>query len=67
MALAKDLLEKLGKGRRKAEEDDAKRRAEKLGLRYLDLISVHVPTEIKAMTLVPEEKAKAAARGSPVR
>ncbi|KKU94511.1 MAG: hypothetical protein UY26_C0001G0063 [Candidatus Jorgensenbacteria bacterium GW2011_GWA1_48_13] len=60
MALAKELLEKLSKGRRKAEEEDAKRRAKKLGLRYLDLISVHVPTEIKAMTLVPEEKAKAA-------
>ncbi len=60
MALAKDLSEKLGAQRRRAEEDDAKRRAEKSGLRYLDLISVRVPTEIKAMALVPAEKAKSA-------
>ena len=61
MALSpKGLEEKLAKQRREAEEDDAKRRAEKLGLRYLDLISTGVPTEIKAMRLVPEEEARAA-------
>jgi len=60
MALAKDLTAKLAEQRRRAEENDAKRRAESSGLRYLDLISVHVPTEIKAMALVPEEKAKSA-------
>lgn len=56
----KDLEEKLAKQRREAEEADAKRRADKLGLRYLDLISVNVPTEIKAMELVPEAQARAA-------
>jgi type II secretory ATPase GspE/PulE/Tfp pilus assembly ATPase PilB-like protein len=56
----KDLEEKLQKQKRLAEENDAKRRAEKLGFAYLDLISVKVPTEIKAMQLVPEEQAKKA-------
>ncbi|HXF44248.1 MAG TPA: GspE/PulE family protein [Candidatus Paceibacterota bacterium] len=60
MTLAKDLLEKLDEERRRAEEEDARRRAEAAGIRYLNLISVHVPTEIKAMALVPEEKAKSA-------
>lgn len=56
----KELEEKLQKQKRASEENDAKRRAEKLGLAYLDLISVKVPTEIKAMQLVPEEAAKKA-------
>jgi type IV pilus assembly protein PilB len=55
-----DLEEKLAAQRRAAEEADAKRRAEKLGLPYLDLISTRVPTEIKAMQLVPEEEARKA-------
>lgn len=55
-----DIEEILQKQRREAEEKDAKRRAEKLGLRYIDLISVKTPTSIKAMELVPEEKAKKA-------
>lgn len=60
MIQAKDLAEKLLKQRREAEENDAKRRAEKLGLRHINLISIRVPTEIKAMQLVPETKAKEA-------
>ncbi|MCP6720098.1 MAG: GspE/PulE family protein [Patescibacteria group bacterium] len=60
MAQAKDLAEKLLKQRREAEENDAKRRAEKLGLRHINLISVKVPTEIKAMQLVSETEAKEA-------
>jgi type II secretory ATPase GspE/PulE/Tfp pilus assembly ATPase PilB-like protein len=60
MAQIKDLSERLEKERREAEERDAKRRAEKLGVKYLDLISVRVPTEIKAMNIIPEEEAKAA-------
>ncbi len=54
------LEEQLARQRRAAEEDDAKRRAAKFGLSYLDLISTRVPTEIKARALVPEDKAKAA-------
>ena len=60
MAQTKDLAEKLLKQRRGAEENDAKRRAEKLGLRHINLISVRVPTEIKTMQLVPEAEAKEA-------
>ena len=56
----KGLSEKLAAQRRIAEENDAKRRAEKLGLPYLDLVSVRVPTEIDAMKLVPEEQARQA-------
>jgi len=54
------LEEKLAEERRQAEERDAQRRAQKLGLPYLNLISVKVPTEIKAMALVPEVQAKEA-------
>ncbi|MAF79950.1 hypothetical protein CL629_02635 [bacterium] len=46
--------------RRKAEEEDARRRAKKLNFPYLDLVSVRVPTELKAMELVPEAEARAA-------
>ncbi len=60
MAQIKELAEKLKRQRREVEEKDAKRRAEKAGFRYLDLISVMVPTEIKAMQLVPEAEAKEA-------
>jgi len=54
------LEEKLLGQRREAEENDAKRRAQKSGLPYLNLISAKIPTEIKAMSLVPEEEAKKA-------
>jgi len=54
------LRTQLDTERRRAEEADAKRRAAALGLPYLDLISVRVPTEIKAMQLVKEEEAHAA-------
>jgi len=60
MLQSKDLAEKLQEERKKAEEKDAERRAQKLGLPYLNLVSVKVPTEIKAMALVPEEEAKTA-------
>jgi len=60
MLQIKDLDERLKRQKREAEENDAKRRAEKDGLSYLDLISTKVPTEIKAMVLVPEKEAKAA-------
>ncbi len=60
MALNPTLEEQLARERRRAEEEDAKRRAQKFGLTYLDLISTRVPTEIKAMALVPEERAKSA-------
>ncbi|MGC9610664.1 MAG: GspE/PulE family protein [Minisyncoccia bacterium] len=56
----KSLDDQLQKQNREAEEKDAKRRAKKYGLDYLDLISTKTPTEIKAMELVPEEDAKAA-------
>lgn len=54
----KDLEEKLKHERERAEENDAKRRAEKLGVSYLDLVSVRTPTEIKAMAALPETEAK---------
>ncbi len=57
---SKDLEDQIQKQRREAEEKDAERRAKKYGLDYLDLISTKVPTEIKAMELVPEAEAKAA-------
>lgn len=60
MTRMQDLEEQLKKQRKLAEEDDAKRRAERLNLPYLDLISIKVPTEIKAMQLVPEAKAREA-------
>lgn len=52
------LDEQMLKAKRLAEEADAKRRAEQLHLPYLDLISVRVPTEIKAMQKVKEADAK---------
>ncbi len=58
--MAVDLDDFLAKQRREAEERDAKRRAGKLGMSYLDLVSVGVPTEIDAMKIVDEQKARAA-------
>ena len=60
MFQTKALEEKLARQRKAAEEADAKRRAAALKLPYLNLISVKVPTEIKAMQLVPEAEAKEA-------
>ena len=60
MFKSKDLDDQLLKQRREAEEKDAERRAKKYGLGHLDLISTKVPTEIKAMQLVPETDAKEA-------
>ncbi|MEK7465545.1 MAG: GspE/PulE family protein [Patescibacteria group bacterium] len=59
MLSPKDLQAMLQKQRHAAEENDAKRRAERLRLPYMDLVSLHVPTELKAMALVPEESARA--------
>lgn len=60
MFQTKAVDEKLARQRKTAEEADAKRRAEALKLPYLDLVSVKVPTEIKAMQLVPEAEAREA-------
>lgn len=60
MLQTKALEEKLARQRKAAEEADAKRRAEALKLPYLDLVSVKVPTEIKAMQLIEEAEAKEA-------
>ncbi len=54
------LEDKLSAERKQAEERDAQRRAEKADLPYLDLISVQIPTELKAMALVPEADARQA-------
>ena len=56
----KDLNAQLLKSKRLAEENDAKRRAEILQIPYLDLISVRVPTELKAMEIIKEEDARKA-------
>lgn len=60
MLQTKGLDDRLAKQRREAEEADAKRRAETLKIPYLDLVSVKVPTEIKAMQLIPESEAREA-------
>ncbi|MCL4399757.1 GspE/PulE family protein [Patescibacteria group bacterium] len=56
----KDIEEELKNQKRDAEENDAKRRADKNKLPYLNLISNKVPTEIKAMELIPESDSKKA-------
>lgn len=60
MATPKDITEQLAEQRRTAEEADAKRRATQLGFPYLNLISTTVPTEIKALRLVPRADAERA-------
>ncbi len=60
MLQSKALEEQVRRQRKEAEENDAKRRAQKLGLPYTDLISTSVPTEIKALSLVSETDAKKA-------
>jgi len=55
-----DFEEKLAAERKQAEERDTERRAVKFGFPYLNLISVKVPTELKAMALVPEADARVA-------
>lgn len=56
--MGKALDEKLLVLRRDAEERDAQRRAEQLGLPYLDLAKA--PFQVDALKFVPEEDAKAA-------
>ncbi|MEX0690100.1 MAG: GspE/PulE family protein [Candidatus Paceibacterota bacterium] len=53
-----DLDSLLKKQRREAEERDAKRRAESLGLDYINLVSVGTPTEIKALQLIKRSEAE---------
>ncbi len=60
-----ELDELLAKERREAEERAAQRRAEEVGLDYLNLVSVTTPTEIQAMQMVSELIARAA-RAVPV-
>lgn len=60
MFLAKKLQEQLQKQRRLGEENDAKRRASKLGLPYLDLVASKTPIELKAFEKIKEEEAKRA-------
>lgn len=58
MDFRSSFLEKIADRKREAEEKDAARRAAKSGKDYLNLISIRVPTEIKAMRLVPEAEAR---------
>lgn len=60
MPIPKDVENKLIKQRREAEEKEAKKRAEELDLSYVDPASAGVPTEIKAIKLIPEERARKA-------
>ncbi len=53
-----DINEELKNQKRGAEEGDAKRRADKHKLPYLNLISDKVPAEIKALEEIPEDKAR---------
>lgn len=54
----KGLEEQLREQRRNAEEKDAERRAKRLGLPYLNLLSAKTPTEIKALELMKEKDAR---------
>jgi len=56
--MSEDLQKKLNELRREAEERDAQKRAEKLGLPYIDLRKIAVSLE--ALALIPEEKARQA-------
>jgi len=56
--MSEDLQKKLDELRREAEERDAQKRAEKLGLPYIDLRKIAVSLE--ALALIPEEKARQA-------
>jgi type IV pilus assembly protein PilB len=60
MAFAGNLNNQLAGQRRIAEENDAKRRAATLGFSYLNLVSTTVPTELKALELVPRAEAERA-------
>ncbi|MCX6788357.1 MAG: GspE/PulE family protein [Candidatus Jorgensenbacteria bacterium] len=55
-----DLDERLKKAKILGEESDAKRRALALNIPYLNLVSVKIPTEIRAMALVKAEVAREA-------
>jgi len=56
--MSEDLQKKLDELRREAEERDAQKRAEKLGLPYIDLRKIAVSLE--ALALISEEKARQA-------
>jgi len=56
MALSTNLQEQLTKLRQEAEEREAKQKAEKFGLKYLDVRTIPVKTEV--LKLLPEEKAR---------
>jgi len=56
--MAEDLQQKLSELYREAEERDAQKRAEKLGLPYIDLRKI--PISLEAVVLIPEEKARQA-------
>lgn len=60
MSIISSWKDKLAARGREAEERDAERRAVRSNLPYLNLISVKVPTELRAMKLVPEEEARKA-------
>lgn len=60
MPIPKELERKLAQKRRESEEKETKLKADKLGLMYLNPISVEVPTETKALKLVPKEIAEKA-------
>lgn len=53
MAQVQDFLAKL---RRESEERDAQRRAQKFGIKYLDVSTA--PVKLEAFTLIPEERAR---------
>lgn len=60
MLTKSDLDERFEQARRAGEEHDAERRAALRGVPYLNLVSVKVPTEIRAMTLVKQEVSREA-------
>jgi len=55
-----EIEEELQKQKREAKEKDAERRAKKLGLPYLNLISSRAPVEITALSKIDENEAKSA-------
>ena len=60
MFKSKEIDSQIQRQRRVGEENDAKRRAQKRGAPYLNLISTKAPTELEAMRLVEEEVARKA-------
>lgn len=54
----KNVNDELKKQRHTAEEADAKRRAVRAGLPYLDLIASKIPVNLKALRLIREDESK---------